>query len=256
MPRYNDANTRFPNGVTNVDPNHPLAGMGQLAPTKFINFFDDFMYPASATASDVTAWTINSDGITGTNAFQDASGGVFNIVTAAAANDYQAISSVNKVFKFTAGKKMWFEARLKVSEATTDDSSWWVGLTDTLTTGGFQANTGGPLASYDGAMFWKTPETALTLNFETSNAGTQNTLSEFATSVTNTWTKVGFYFDGDSTVYPFAAVNNSDTWVAYAGQSLTTTGLKEMNVVAGIKAGPGGGAETLQLDYIFVAAER
>ena len=64
------------------------------------------------------------------------------------------------------------------------------------------ANAAGPLASYDGALFWKTPETALTLNFETSNAGTQNTPSEFATSVSNTWTKVAFFIDGIDKVYP------------------------------------------------------
>jgi hypothetical protein len=105
-------------------------------------------------------------------------------------------------------------------------------------------------------MFWKTPETALTLNFETSNAGTQNTLSTFVTSVSNKWTKVAFYFDGVSKVYPYAAVNDSETWVAYTGQSITLSGLEEMHVVFGIKAGPGGAAETLQMDYIFVAQER
>jgi hypothetical protein len=119
-----------------------------------------------------------------------------------------------------------------------------------------QANALGPLASYDGALFWKTPETAMTLNFETSNAGTQNTLSTFATSVTDKWTKVAFYFDGVDKVYPFAAVNDSDTWVSYTGQSLTVTGLEEMHVVFGVKAGPTAAAETLQIDYIFVAQER
>lgn len=257
MPVVNPLNTRFGNGVTNVDEGHPLSGMGQLVPTKFITLFDDFINPASATASDVLAWTATNDGGTGTPVFNaDAVGGVASAVTAAADNDYSAYASANEVFKFTAGKKLWLEARVKVSEATVLESTWWVGLTDTLTTGGMQANAAGPLASYDGALFWKTPETAMTLNFETSNAGTQNTLSAFATSVTNTWTKVAFFFDGIDTVYPYAAVNDSDTWVQYTGQSLTLTGLEEMHVVFGIKAGPTAAAETLQIDYIFVAQER
>lgn len=248
--------TRFPGGVTNVEENSPLADMGQLNPTKFISFFDDFVYAASATASNVEAYTSNDDGGTGTNAFQDAAGGVYNVVTAAADNDYHAMSSVNEIFKFIAGKKLWLQARLKVAEATTNESTWWVGLTDTLTTGGMQANTAGPLASYDGAMFWKTPETALTLNFETSNAATQNTLSAAWTSVSNTWTKVAFYWDGIDKVWPFVAVNDSETWVPGTPQSLTATGLEEMHLVFGIKAGPTAAAETLQMDYILVVQER
>lgn len=249
--------TNFPNGVSSVDETNPLFQMGQISPIKFITLFDDFINPASATASDVQAWTAINDGGTGTPVFNaDAVGGVASVVTAAADNDYSAYASASEIFKFTAGKKLWLEARVKVSEATVLESTWWVGLTDTLATGGMQANAAGPLASYDGALFWKTPETAMTLNFETSNAGTQNTLSAFATSVTNTWTKVAFYFDGVDKVYPFAAVNDSNTWVSYTGQALTVTGLEEMHVVFGIKAGPTAAAETLQIDYIFVAQER
>jgi hypothetical protein len=261
MPQINHLNTRFPNGVTNVEDTHPLAAMGQLSPIKYITIFDDFINPASATASDVQAWTATNDSATGTPVFNaDAVGGVASVLTAAADNDYSAYASANEIFKFTAGKKLWLEARVKVAEATVLESTWWVGLTDTLTTGGVQANAAGPLASYDGALFWKTPETAMTLNFETSNAGTQNTLSAFATTTTGTWTKVAFYFDGESTIYPYAATyvsaTDTETWKGYTGQTITTTGLEEMHVVFGIKAGPTGAAETLQIDYIFVAQER
>lgn len=213
--------------------------------------FDDFLNPASATVSDTQAWTAVNDGSTGTPAFQDAAGGIFNVLTAAADNDYAAYSSVAENFKFAAGKELWFEARLKVAEASTNESTWWVGLTDTLTTGGMQANAAGPLASYDGALIWKTPETAMTLNFETSNAGTQATTSAFATSVTDTWTKVGFYFNGAATtsvITPYADVGAG--WVKGTAQNITLSGLEEMHVVFGIKAGPSAAAETLQLDYI------
>lgn len=228
-------------------------------PYPIYEFFEDFLYPASATASDVTAWVVTSDGGTGTNAFQDAAGGIFNLVTAAADNDYQSLSLQHQAFLFAAGKRLWLEARVKVAEATVLESTWWVGLTDTLTTGGMQANAAGPLASYDGALIYKTPETAMTLNFETSNAGTQVTSAAEATSVTNTWTRVGFYFDGTattSTVTPYYAVNDSNTFVAGAAQDITLSGLAEMNLVFGIKAGPTGAAETLQIDYIKVVAER
>lgn len=220
-------------------------------PSRHFLIFDDFLLPASATASDYMAWTALNDGATGTPAFQDAAGGIFNVVTAAADNDYAAYSSVAENWKFAAGKELWFEARFKVAEATTSESTWWFGLSDTLTTGGMQANAAGPLASYDGALIFKTPETAMTVNFETSNAGTQSTLSAFATSVTDTWTKVGFYFDGaatTSTITPYIDVGTG--WVAGTAQDITLSGLEEMHVVFGIKAGPTAAAETLQVDYI------
>lgn len=248
--------TRFPNGLNNLEENHPLADMGILHPTKVFTVFDDFNYVLNATTSSTLTWGSVDDGVTGTNAFQDAAGGVYNVVTAAADNDYHAMVTQHETFKITAGKKLWVEARVKVAEATTNESTWWVGVTDTTTTGGMQANTAGPLASYDGALFWKTPETALTLNFETSNAGTQNTLSAAWTTVSDTWTKVAFMWDGIDKVWPYAAVNGSETWVPGTPQSLSATGMEEMHVVFGVKAGPTAAAETLQIDYILVAQER
>lgn len=220
-------------------------------------FFDDFINPASSTASDYHAYTSNSDGATGTNAFQDAACGIYNVVTAAADNDYQAMSSVAENWLFASGKPLWFEARFKIAEGTTNESTWWFGLTDTLTTGGMQADAAGPLASYDGALIYKTPETALTVNFETSNAGTQNTLSAFATSISNTWHRAGFYFDGTattSTITPY--FHNGTSWTVGAAQNITLSGLEEMHLVWGVKAGPSGAAETLQTDYIKIVQLR
>lgn len=248
--------TRYQNGITNVGETDYLADLPELDPLRVIKVFDDFCYVLNATTSSTLTWGSVDDGATGTNAFQDALGGVYNVVTAAADNDYHVMVTQHENFKFTAGKKAWFKARVKVSEATTNESTWWVGVTDTTTTGGMQANAAGPLASYDGALFWKTPETALTINFETSNAGTQNTLSTFATSVSNTWTTVAFVWDGVSTVTPYAAVNDSDALIPYTAQALVATGLEEMHVVFGVKAGPTAAAETLQVDYILMAQER
>lgn len=248
--------TRYAGGITNVNEVDSLADLPELNPLRVIKVFDDFTYVLNATTSSTLTWGSVDDGGTGTNAFQDALGGVYNVVTAAADNDYHAMITQHETFKFIAGKKAWFKARVKVAEATVLESTWWVGVTDTTTAGGMQANAAGPLASYDGALFWKTPETAMTLNFETSNAGTQNTLSTFATSVTDTWTTVAFVWDGISSVTPYAAVNGSDELVPYTAQALVATGLEEMHVVFGVKAGPTGAAETLQIDYILMAQER
>lgn len=230
---------------------------GDTDPSRYFTFFDDFLNPASATASDYHAYTSNDDAGTGTNAFQDAPGGIYNVVTAAADNDYHAMSSVSENWLFAAGKPLWFEARFKLAEATTNESTWWFGLTDTLTTGGMQANAAGPLASYDGALIYKTPETALTVNFETSNAGTQSTSSAFATSISDTWHRAGFYFDGATTTSKITPYfHNGTSWTAGAAHDITLSGLEAMHLVFGVKAGPTAAAETLQVDYIKVVQER
>ena len=223
-------------------------------PSRFHLYFDDFLNPASATASDLQAYTETDDGATGTNAFQDAAGGVYNVVTAAADNDYHAMSSVAENWLFASGKELWFEARFRLAEANTNESAWWFGLTDTLTTGGFQANAAGPLASYDGALIWK-DEATMTVDFETSNATTQNTTSAIATFVTNTWTKVGFYFDGTattSTITPYVDIGDGNGYTEGTAQNITLSGLAEMHAVFGVKAGPTAGAETLQVDYLKI----
>lgn len=223
-------------------------------PSGHFAIFDDFLLPATTAVSDVTAWSAVNDGATGTPVFQDAAGGIFNVVTAAADNDYSAYKSLTQPFKFAQGKALWFEARFKIAEATTSESTWWFGLSDTTTTGGMQANTSGPLASYDGALIYKTPETALTVNFECSNAGTQATLAAFATAISDTWHRAAFYFDGDpagsgtATITPY--FHNGTSWTKGTAQDITLAGLEEMNVVYGVKAGPTAAAETLQIDYI------
>lgn len=225
---------------------------------------EDFVVPASfadgGPTSLVTFDALN-DGTTGTNAFQDAAGGWYNVVTAAADNDYHALATPNEVFKFAANKPLWFEVIFKVAEAQTGlDAAFWFGLSDTLTTGGLQANDSGPLASYDGALWWK-GEGGSTFNFETSNAGTQDTESDVFTFEDDTLTRLGFYFDGAATtasIRPFYSVNG-DIWNLKEGPITTIplSGLEEMHLIAGgIKAGPGGTAETLQLDYVRCAQVR
>jgi hypothetical protein len=227
-------------------------------PAIYTEYWDDFLYSASATASDLNAYVTTDDSSTGTNAYQDAANGVYNVVTAASDNDHHAMSTLNESWLFASGKRLWFEARFKLAEANTNESAWWFGFTDTLTTGGLQANTAGPLASYDGALIWK-DEATMAVDFETSNASTQATTTAMATFVTNTWTKVGFYFDGTATtsvVTPYYNVDDSAGMTAGTAQNITLSGLEEMHLVFGVKAGPTGGAETLQVDYIKVVQLR
>lgn len=214
--------------------------------------FEDFLRAPSDTT--VTGFETIDDSGTGTCTYQDAAYGVFNVVTAASDNDYHAFASVNEVFNLGLAKKLWFEARVKLSEATTNESTWWVGLTDTTTTGGMQANAAGPLADFDGCLIYKTPETALTLNMMVSNATVQSSSSAFATSVSNTWTRVGFKYEGNNattgTITPYYSVDGSSALAAGTAVTFTLASMTASELVFGVKAGPTAGAETLQVDYV------
>lgn len=227
----------------------------------YFEIYDDFVYSVTTAISDQMAWTITSDGSTGTPVYQDAAGGWFNIVTAAADNDYVAYSSVNESFKFAADKPLWFDIQFKLTEATTSESTFWAGFTDTLTTGGMQANTAGPLASFDGALIYKTPETALTMNCMVSNTAVQSSQQAFATHVSGATQRMQMYFDGGQTYGSTTGLiiphfYNGTTWTQGQGLTFLLSGMDEMHMVWGVKAGPGGGAETFMIDYIRCVQKR
>jgi hypothetical protein len=218
-----------------------------------IVLFDDFL-----TGVDTgTNWISVDDGGTGTNTHGDQLGGSLNVVTAAADNDYHAMESTAECFDLAGARELWFEARFRLAEANTNESAWWFGLTNTNTTGGIQANNAGPLASYDGILMWK-DEGTMTIDGETSNAGTQDTEAEIATFVTNTWTRVGFHVSAAATTgvctfyYNVSDATYSPNGMVAHGTTanITRAGMEPMHVIFGVKAGPSGGAETLQVDYV------
>jgi len=48
----------------------------------------------------------------------------------------------------------------------------------------------------------------------------------------------------------YTVTSDGAAMVAGTAQNITLSGLEEMHLVFGVKAGPGGAAETLQVDYI------
>lgn len=220
---------------------------------RFTLFEDDFLQQASATASAYTTYTDMNDGATGTNAFQDKAGGIYNIVTAAALDDYHGIRTTAKPWLFVAAKELWFEASFTVNEAATNASSWFVGLSDTFTTGGLQTGSSGPLASFSGAGWFKV-QGGMAAKFITSNSTTQSISGSLATVVTNQKVRVGFYFDSAATtsnLFPFIDIGDGNGYISCAAQTITLASLNQMALFATIKAG-GANAETMQLDWIKV----
>jgi len=211
-----------------------------------IEFLDDFF-----TFNDDDNWV---DTVTdaGTIDSTDAAGGVLSIASGGTDNNESYVSSEHEIFKFQTDKKLYFEARVKLTEANTDDANIIVGLSDTVAANSLVDDGAGPMASYDGVVFCKV-DGGTVWQFETSNATTQKTLANAGAFSDGDWTILGFLYDyNDGTT---ANVTPYVDGVAGDAKTLTISGLEEMHILLGVKAGDAH-AETLLVDYVKVLAER
>lgn len=223
--------TRFTNGLTTVAKNSPLGEFILPAPTTAHTYFEDF---DTYTAAD---WTVTEVGVA-TQALADEDGGVLLVTNAAVDNDSSFSQKVGESFLFEAGKKTWFSARLKVSDATQSD--WVVGLQITDTT---------PLDVTDGVFFRKDDgDTNIDLVVEKDNTAT--TEAAIGTNADDTYVTLSFYYNGNDAIIGY--VNG------VAAASLVTTNLPDDEVLTisfGIQNGESV-AKTMSVDYIFAAKER
>jgi len=224
--------TRFPNGVTNVGEDSLFAAMGQLAATKFHTYFEDFDYYV---AGD---WTVTETDANATQALTDGDGGLLLITNTAADDDLVALQKKGESFRFATGKKLFFEARFKVSDATQSDVVMGLQITDTT-----------PLDVTDGVFFIKADgSTSVSLLVEKNNTAT--TTASVATMANDTFVRLGFYYDGVSQIQYF--VNG-----VLGGASATTNLVDDEDLTISFAIQNGEAvAKTMTVDYVFVAKER
>lgn len=222
--------------------------LAALDPGVAFTYLDDFFaYDDTAT---VGGYAEVSDA--GTIVTTDAVGGVLSVPTGGTDNNETYVSTIHEIVKVADDKPIWFEARVKLTEANTDDANIIVGLSDTVGANTLLDNGGGPAASYDGAVFFKV-DGGTVWGFETSNAGTQATTASAGAFTSGAWTRLGFHVDpNDGTT---ALVTPYIDGVAGTALNLTISGLEEMHIVVGAKAG-GANAETLLVDYVKVVQVR
>jgi hypothetical protein len=224
--------TRFPNGVTNVGEDSPFADLTMPAPTKFHTYYEDFDYYVAAN------WTVTETQAGATQALTDGDGGLLLITNTAADDDLVALQKVGESYRFASGKELFFEARLKVSDATQSDVVIGLQITDTT-----------PLDVSDGVFFIKADgSTSVSLLVEKD--GTATTTSSVATMANDTFISLGFYYDGASSIQYFV-----DGVVK--GTSVTTNlpDDEDMTVTIALQNGEAV-AKTMTVDYVFVAKER
>lgn len=237
------------------------AKLGRL----YAGFFDELTHFVTGDRWIVTA--TDSGGATG----QDAAGGTIVIDASdgtVADNDEVYLSTKHEIFKFAANKPLVFEARVKFTEANTDDANILVGLADATAANHLLDDGAGPLASYSGAVFFKV-DGGTTWNCEVSDSTTQTTVAldgtqravqgspmagaaqtagggvwevlriEFLPTI-GTKADVVFYKDGVAV----AKVKDYD----YSNAT-------EMDIVFGVKNG-GANEETLHIDYCLCYQKR
>ncbi len=225
-------NTRFPFGLTNVGESNSLADLGMPSPTKFHSYMEDFDYYV---AGD---WTVTETDAGATQALTDGDGGLLLVTNTAADNDLVGIQKKGESFRFASGKKLFFEARFKVSDATQSDLAIGLQITDTT-----------PLDITDGVFFLKA-DGSTSVSFLVEKNNTATTTSAVATMADDTFITLGFNYNGGSVME--YCVNG-----VVAGTSAVTNlpDDEDMAISFALQNGEAV-AKTMTVDYIFVAKER
>jgi hypothetical protein len=231
--------TRFPNGLNTADTQTDLWEFGLPDPTDWHVYFNDFH---TYTAGDWTITTTEAGAGSATEALTDTAFGALLITNAAGDNDRDFFNKVGESFLLTAGKKLFFKARFKVSDATQSDFVMGLQITDTT-----------PLDVTDGIFFQK-DDGDDNLDFHVEKNNTATSASDIATVADDTYLTVGFYYDGGvSTETSIKYFVNE----AHVGTSVNTNmpDDEELTISFGIQNGAAA-AKTMTVDYIFAAVER
>lgn len=231
----NNVVTRFQYGVTNVGQDALFADMVQPDPTLFHQYFNDFDTYA---AGD---WVVTETDSNATEALTAGDGGLLLITNTAADNDLVAMQKTPAAFSLTAGKKSFFRARFKVSDATQSDLVIGLQVVDTT-----------PLDVTDGIYFLKADGATGISVICRKNATTGSTKADdIATLADDTFITLGWYYDGQGTLAYEVNGNVVGSLVA------TSAYLPDSNVTVSFAIQNGEGvAKTMTVDYVYAAKER
>ena len=220
--------------------------------TDTFTYFNDFTH--YTTATDGVSSVITDSGAI---AVSDAANGVVSLScsqdSSVADNDETYLITTKEVFTIEAGKNLVLKARVKLTEANTDDANIIFGLTDSGAANMLLDNGGGPAASYDGAVFFKV-DGGTVWQAETSNAGTQSTDTSAGAFTSAAWTDLLITItslSSDTVAVCKFYVNGT----LGATLNITISGLEEMEMIVGVKNG-GANEETLLVDYIYGSKDR
>lgn len=228
------------------------------ADPSYIKFMDDFFKPTDISTSD---WTItqSTSASVATETTANSLGGVLAALTGSTGTDTTLVQLKQDIAQLTIGdpdsssynpnagplgKRMWFETAISATAPTTSDV--WVGI---------QAlNPSTPLTVANGIGFRVTTGSA-NIYYQVYKAGTGTSTQAFQdgtaqalpTPVAGAFTKLGFYFDGNTVQF---FVNR--LYVGSVNVNLPTVVMSPTLYVGDNAAA----AQTLLCDYIDLTIER
>ncbi len=211
-------------------------------------YMDDFNQGALDTTND---WTIVKDSGASAAIAADGTGGEVNLTsTATTDNDGASIQAKQESFALptTAGDKLYFETRVKISDATQTD--FLIGFTEAFTT-----NPESALLSQNVIGFVKVDGTAI-VKGTTESGGTQ-TLTEFAdttksTMENDTYVTLGLVATKGTDLNKVQFYINRNL----VGTSTTNIPTANMKVMAMSVSGDASGTKVTTIDYIMAAQDR
>ena len=226
----------FPDGMNNLPSTHWLTGK-QTFPTTFPpKWYEQFEEWTAYTEADWTLTTTEAGAGSAVEVINDEDGGILLITNDAADDDRDFYQSKGEQWTFTANKKLYCEARIKISDATQSDFVFGLQIRDTT-----------PLAVSDGVFFQKDDGDAF-LDFHSFASSVDSAATAIAT-VNTSYTKYAFYYDGATRLE--AAVNDVIVGVLTQVTPPTT----ELTLSWGIQNGEAV-AKIMSVDYIYCAKER
>jgi hypothetical protein len=200
-------------------------------PGAFSTYFNDFH---QYLAGDWTITTTEAGAGSATEAITDETGGVLLLTNAAGDDDLDSLQLVGESFLPAAGKRIYFETRVKISDATDTDALVGLVVTDTS-----------PLAHANGIVFRKDDDDT-NWDFASTASSVSDEDSGIATATTG-YIKLGFKVTGTGLIeYYVNDVKKGET------NTVPTT---EMRITMHIQNGTNV-AKTMSIDYIFAAQER
>lgn len=229
---------RFTGGLSTARGTSPMGAYGLPDPTAWHTYFEDF---DKFVAGDWTITTTEAGAGSATEALTDADGGCLLITNDAADDDNDFFQKVGESFLLTAGKRAFFKARFKVSDATQSDFVMGLQVTDTT-----------PLDVTDGVYFLKADGSAAMSVVCRKNATTGSTsASAIHTVVADTFMTVAWAYDGKGSIKYYVDDSHKGTLDA----SSTYLPDTELTVSFGLQNGEAV-AKTMTVDYVFVSFER
>ncbi len=201
---------------------------------------EDFM---TLNTGDWTITTVEAGAGSASEVLDDAVGGVLKITNDDADNDSDQFQKIGEAFKLAAGKPLYFEARLKVSDVTQSDVLVGLCITDTAM-----------IAGISDGVYFRSDDGDANLDFVTGKNTTETAADTGVDLSDDTWIVAGFYFDGAGRVTPFVGTNPGDL-TAYTAHTANIPDDEELTPSFAIQNGEAA-ATTMYVDYIRVIQKR